>query len=105
VALATQERPPQILQIYRDSVKEGGEATFKAIEEVAARACAELEFPHPHLAIESLTGPKEVWYLGKRLRGEDGRRSTSISEGATVAKPRIRSPSTATYVVPMWCRN
>jgi len=63
VMLATQERPPQILQIYRDSVKEGGEAAYKAIEEDAARICADLRFPHPHLAIESLTGPKEVWWL------------------------------------------
>lgn len=63
VMLATQERPPQILQIYRDSVKEGGEAAYKTIEEDAARICADLRFPHPHLAIESLTGPKEVWWL------------------------------------------
>ncbi len=63
MALATPERPPQILQIYRDSVKEGGEAAYKAIEEDAARICADLRFPHPHLAIESLTGPKEVWWL------------------------------------------
>jgi hypothetical protein len=63
VTLATLEPPAQILQIYRDSVKEGGEAAFKAIEEDAARICADLRFPHPHLAIESLTGPKEVWWL------------------------------------------
>jgi len=63
VMLATQERPPRILQIYRDSVKEGGEAAYKAIEEDAARICADLRFPHPHVAIESLTGPKEVWWL------------------------------------------
>jgi hypothetical protein len=63
VTLATLEPPAQILQIYRDSVKEGGEAAFKAIEEDAARICADLRFPHPHLAIESLTGPNEVWWL------------------------------------------
>jgi len=63
VPLMAQERPSQILQIYRDSLKGGSEATYKAIEEDAARICADLKCPHPHLAIESLTGPKEVWWL------------------------------------------
>ncbi len=44
-------------------MKEGGEAAYKAIEEDAARICADLRFPHPHLAIESLAGPREVWWL------------------------------------------
>ncbi len=41
----------------------GHEASFRAAEEDAARICAELNCPNPHLAIESLTGPKEVWWL------------------------------------------
>jgi hypothetical protein len=52
-----------ILQIYRDSIKPGGEAAFRAMEEDAARVCAELGCPHPHLALESLSGPNEVWWL------------------------------------------
>ncbi len=58
-----QERPPQILQIVRESLKESGEAAYKAIEKEAARVCANLECPNSHLAMESLTGPKEVWWL------------------------------------------
>src|SRR5713226_6861340 len=61
--LMAQEHPPKILEIYRDSLKPGSETAFKAVEEDAARICAELKFPHSHLAIESLTGPKEVWWL------------------------------------------
>jgi hypothetical protein len=53
----------QILQIYRDTVKPGKEAAYRAIEEDAAGISARLGFPNPHLAIESLTGPKEVWWL------------------------------------------
>jgi hypothetical protein len=56
-------RPPEILQIYRDPVKPGSERAYKEIEEAAARICAELQCPHPHLAIESLDAPKEVWWL------------------------------------------
>jgi hypothetical protein len=58
-----QERPPTILQIYRDFVKRGREAAYRTVEEDAARICAELKFPHSHLAIQSLRGPKEVWWL------------------------------------------
>jgi hypothetical protein len=61
--LPERERPPKILEIYRDFVKPGREAQFKAVEEDAARICAELSFPHHHLAIESLAGPSEVWWL------------------------------------------
>lgn len=63
VPLIAQERPAQILQIYRDPLTQGREAAYKAVEQEAARICAHLSFPHPHLAIESLTGPKEVWWL------------------------------------------
>jgi hypothetical protein len=57
------ERPPQILQIVRESIRQDGEAPYKVIEEDAARICADLECPNSHLAMESLTGPKEVWWL------------------------------------------
>jgi hypothetical protein len=63
VALMAQERPPQMLQIVRESLNEGGEAEYRTIEEDAARICADLNCPNAHLAMESLTGPKEVWWL------------------------------------------
>ena len=61
--LLAQERPPQILEIYRDPLRSGSEARYLKIEEEAARVCAELQCPHPYLALESLRGPKEVWFL------------------------------------------
>ncbi len=61
--LMAQERPPQSLQIVRESLKKGGDAAYKAIEEDAARICADLKCPNSHLAMESLTGAKEVWWL------------------------------------------
>jgi uncharacterized glyoxalase superfamily protein PhnB len=57
------KRGAQILQIYRESVKPGGAAEYKAVEEDAARYCVELGCPHPHLAIESVAAPSEVWWL------------------------------------------
>jgi hypothetical protein len=58
-----QERPPNLLQIFREPLKPGAEAEYKTVEDDTARVCAELNCPHPHLAIESLSGPKEVWWL------------------------------------------
>src|SRR5712692_937774 len=57
------ELPPQLLQIVRESLNPGGEAAYKAIEEDAARICADLKCPNSHLAVESLTQAKEVWWL------------------------------------------
>jgi hypothetical protein len=55
--------PPKILQVYRDFPKPESFSEYAKIEEDAARICAELRCPHPFLAMESLTGPKEVWFL------------------------------------------
>jgi hypothetical protein len=63
MSLAAQERPPRKLLIHRDVLKPGSEATYKALEEDAARICAELKCPNAHLAIESLTPPTEVLWL------------------------------------------
>jgi hypothetical protein len=61
--ISAQAPPPQILQIYRDFVKPGSEAEYGRVEEDAARICAELNAPNAYLAIESLTGAKEVWFF------------------------------------------
>jgi hypothetical protein len=51
------------LLIHRDVLKAGVEEAYRAIEEDAARICAELKCPNPHLAIESVTPPTEVVWL------------------------------------------
>jgi hypothetical protein len=77
----------QILQIYRDPVKDGHEAEYRIVEEDAARICARLKFPNSHLAIESLSGPKEVWWLNAFASEADRQRVTSdyLSNPALVA--------------------
>ena len=56
-------RSPQILYISREFWKPGHEIALNRIEAEAARECIGLGVPHPYLGIESLTGPKEVWYI------------------------------------------
>jgi hypothetical protein len=54
--------PPAILQIYRDQVKPSKMAEYSRIEGEAALACARAS-TWPYLAIQSMTGPQEVWFL------------------------------------------
>ena len=63
VAMSVYAQPPRILQIYRDHLKPGSSTVYRKIEEDAARVALDLGFPHPYLAVESLNGPKEVWFL------------------------------------------
>jgi len=58
----SQSAPPRLL-IVRDTLLPGHEATYEAVERDAAGFCASLNCPNVHLAIESLSGPKEVWWL------------------------------------------
>lgn len=55
--------PPQLLQIVREPIKAGGEAAYEAVESDTAAACAALKCPHPHLALESLVEPREIWWF------------------------------------------
>jgi hypothetical protein len=68
IALATQmatPSQPQILQIYREPLKPGSESAYRRIEQDTARLSAALGCPHPYLGVESLTGPKEVWWFNE----------------------------------------
>ena len=54
--------PPAVLQIYRDPVKPSKMAEYTRIEGEAALACARAS-TWPYLAIQSITGPQEVWFI------------------------------------------
>jgi hypothetical protein len=55
--------PPQILEVAREYLKPDAVPAIHKIEVDAAQICIRLKFPHRYLVIESLTGPKEFWYL------------------------------------------
>ena len=56
-------QPPRLLQIHREALNAGAEAAYDAIETDTARLCAALGCPHPYLALTTVTGPPEVWFL------------------------------------------
>src|SRR6267142_5366347 len=73
-----QAHPPQILEVYREYLKPTAVQAVHKVEVDAAQICIRLKFPHRYLVLESLTGPKEFWYLNAfdsqaeldELRGE-----------------------------------
>jgi hypothetical protein len=64
----------QLLQVVREPIAAGKEAAYEAIEQEIAHACAELGCPHPHLALEPVSGPREVWWLNLFASEVDRRR-------------------------------
>ena len=69
-------QPAAILQIYREPLRPGAEAEYDRIESETARKCAELRCPHAYLGLESLTGPKEVWWFNGYLSEADRKQVT-----------------------------
>ena len=61
--MAMLARPPRLLQIHREAVNPGAEAAYDAIETNTARLCAALGCPHPYLALTTVSGSPEVWFL------------------------------------------
>jgi hypothetical protein len=61
--LLAQPAVPRFMYIHRDSLKRGVDSSYRVIENDAAQICADLECPNPYLALESLSGPHEAWWL------------------------------------------
>jgi len=61
--IAAAGQPPRILQVFREPLQPHVAVEYNRIEFDTARKCAKLRYPHPFLAVESLTEPKEVWWL------------------------------------------
>jgi hypothetical protein len=61
--VAAQEPPAAIINVYREQVKPGVISKYMQIEEAAARFCAQAHCPNPYVAITSITGPTEVWWI------------------------------------------
>lgn len=61
--LLPQQAAPRFMYIYWDSLKHGVDSTYRAIEDHAAQICADFTCPNPYLALESLSGPHEAWWL------------------------------------------
>jgi hypothetical protein len=63
ISMTAQADPPQLLQVVREPINAGNEAAYEEIETEIAAACVALKCPHPHLALETLAGQKEIWWF------------------------------------------
>jgi hypothetical protein len=63
MSVLAQERPPQVLLIVQERLKPENVRAYDKNEREIARTSARLKSPHPYLALESLSGAKEVWWL------------------------------------------
>jgi hypothetical protein len=72
--------PSPILFIAREPLVLGREDAYREIEEETARLSAKLGCPHPYLAMESLTGPKEIWWFNGFDSPEDQRQVAEAYE-------------------------
>lgn len=58
-----QPGPPKILRIFREEVKPGKAALHETNETAWARATAQAKYPARMLAMTSVSGPAEAWFL------------------------------------------
>jgi hypothetical protein len=61
----------RFMYIYRDSLKRGVGPAYGIIEDDGAQICADLRCPNPYLALESLSGPHEAWWLNEFAAAAD----------------------------------
>jgi hypothetical protein len=69
-----QEETPQFLLIVRELLRPGSEEAYNKNELQLAAACAALKCPHSYLALATMTGPKEVWWLNAFASQEESDR-------------------------------
>lgn len=63
-AFAQESGPPPVIQILRESIKEGRSAAHEKVETDYARLFRKNKFPFHYIALTSMTGPGEVWFVG-----------------------------------------
>lgn len=61
--VGTHGETTQFLLIARERLRPGRDQAYNENELQLARVCATLKCPHPYLALASVTGPTEVWWL------------------------------------------
>lgn len=59
----SREGPPRLLQIFREQVKPGKGSAHEKVEAGWPRAFAKAKWPTHYLAMTTMTGPPEAWFL------------------------------------------
>ena len=62
-AIAQQSAPPPVMGISREAIKEGRSAAHEKVEMDYARAFRKANLSNHYLALDTMSGPSEVWFL------------------------------------------
>ena len=76
--LLGQKPAPRFMYIYRDSLRHGVDAAYRAIEDEGAQICADRRCPNPYIAMESLAGVREAWWINMFTSEADTARVANI---------------------------
>ncbi len=63
VPLAAQEKPAPVIEILKESIKEGRGAPHEKVEADYAAAFRKANFPGRYVALATMSGPNEVWFI------------------------------------------
>jgi hypothetical protein len=81
---AQKHEPPAVLEIVRESVKEGRVGAHEKVESDWAAAFRKHNFPNHQLALTSMTGPSEAWFLIAFASFADVQASDQMSQKAGI---------------------
>jgi dienelactone hydrolase len=85
------EAPPALVQLLQERLKPGVETEYSRMEEAVAGVCARMKCPNPYLALESVAGPREVWWLNAYASEADRARVGSEYERETERLAAMRA--------------
>ena len=92
-AFAAEPTPPQpspVIRVYVEQLKPGRSAAHEASESAFARAYAKANYPSHYLALSSMAGPEEVWFVETFGSFADVEKSEKAAE-APVLKSELRA--------------
>lgn len=63
IPLSAQEPPYPLVFICREQIKPGRLSAVVSLEESAAQFCVKAGCPNPYVALQSISGPDEIWWI------------------------------------------
>jgi hypothetical protein len=69
---------PRFMYVYRDSLRSGVDSAYRANETDGAQICADLRCPNPYIALESLGGIHEAWWINMFASAADTARVAKV---------------------------
>lgn len=90
--------PNNVFSIFRESVKVGKGGAHNAHETAWAGALAATKDPEPFIAMSSMTGPAEIWYMVAYASWEDYQKASDRVDAAAAAIDKQYRPAEAEYL-------